>query len=36
MSTLIQATGLTKQYGSKLALDNVSFEIQKGAPVALV
>ena len=36
MSTLIQATALTKQYGSKLALDNVSFEIQKGAPVALV
>ena len=36
MSTLIQATGLTKQYGSKLALDNVNFEIQKGAPVALV
>ena len=36
MSTLIHATGLTKQYGAKLALDNVSFEIQKGAPVALV
>lgn len=36
MSTLIQATALTKQYGSKLALDNVSFEIQQGAPVALV
>ncbi|BDF94677.1 ABC transporter ATP-binding protein [Pseudoalteromonas sp. KAN5] len=36
MSTLIQATALTKQFGSKLALDNVSFEIQKGAPVALV
>ena len=36
MSTLIAASGLTKQYGNKLALNNVSFEIQKGAPVALV
>ncbi|MBB1422827.1 ABC transporter ATP-binding protein [Pseudoalteromonas sp. SG43-7] len=36
MSTLIHATGLTKQYGNKLALDQVSFEIQQGAPVALV
>ncbi|MFT6270331.1 MAG: ABC-type multidrug transport system ATPase subunit [Alphaproteobacteria bacterium] len=36
MSTLISASGLTKQYGSKLALNNVSFEINKGAPVALV
>ncbi|WP_412972190.1 ABC transporter ATP-binding protein [Glaciecola sp. MF2-115] len=36
MSTLISATGLTKSYGAKLALDNVSFEINKGAPVALV
>ncbi|NMM42448.1 ABC transporter ATP-binding protein [Pseudoalteromonas arctica] len=36
MSTLIHATGLTKLYGNKLALDQVSFEIQQGAPVALV
>lgn len=36
MSTLIKAHGLTKQYGNKLALDQVSFEIHKGAPVALV
>lgn len=36
MSTLIQAQSLTKRYGSKLALDDVSFEITKGAPVALV
>jgi len=36
MSTLIEARGLTKYYGSKLALDQVSFEIRKGAPVALV
>ncbi|MFT6737291.1 MAG: ABC-2 type transport system ATP-binding protein [Kangiellaceae bacterium] len=36
MSTLISASGLTKHYGPKLALNNVSFEINKGAPVALV
>ncbi|KPH94056.1 ABC transporter [Pseudoalteromonas porphyrae] len=36
MSTLIQANGLSKQYGAKLALDQVSFEVKKGAPVALV
>ncbi len=36
MSTVISASGLTKQYGSKVALNNVSFEIQTGAPVALV
>jgi ABC-type multidrug transport system ATPase subunit len=36
MSTLISASGLSKRYGKKLALDNVSFEIKKGAPVALV
>lgn len=36
MSTLISATGLSKKYGSKIALDSVSFEISKGAPVALV
>ncbi|MFY8325872.1 ABC transporter ATP-binding protein [Pseudoalteromonas sp. ZZD1] len=36
MTTLIQAQSLSKHYGSKLALDDVSFEINKGAPVALV
>ncbi|MGO2011450.1 ABC transporter ATP-binding protein [Pseudoalteromonas sp.] len=36
MSTLIKAHGLSKYYGSKLALDQVNFEIYKGAPVALV
>ena len=36
MSTLIKASGVTKQFGSKLALDSVSFEINKGPPVALV
>lgn len=36
MSTLIKAQGLSKYYGSKLALDQVNFEIYKGAPVALV
>ncbi|RYV03195.1 ABC transporter ATP-binding protein [Shewanella sp. OPT22] len=34
--SLIQCNGLTKQYGDKLALDNVSFEIKSGQPVALV
>jgi ABC-2 type transport system ATP-binding protein len=36
MSTLISATGLSKQFGNQLALNQVSFEIKKGAPVALV
>jgi ABC-type multidrug transport system ATPase subunit len=36
MSTLISATGLSKDYGDKLALNNISFEINEGAPVALV
>ena len=36
MSTLITAHGLSKYYGNKLALDHADFEIQKGAPVALV
>jgi ABC-type multidrug transport system ATPase subunit len=36
MSTLITANGLSKYYGAKHALNNVNFEIQKGAPVALV
>ncbi|KYL32996.1 ABC transporter [Pseudoalteromonas agarivorans] len=36
MSVLIKASGLSKSYGAKQALNNVSFELQKGAPVALV
>lgn len=36
MSVLISAKGLSKYYGSKAALNNISFEIEKGAPVALV
>jgi len=36
MSVLIKASGLSKSYDAKQALNNVSFEIQKGAPVALV
>ncbi len=36
MSVLIKASGLSKSYGAKQAINNVSFEIQKGAPVALV
>ena len=36
MTVLIQAQSLSKNYGAKRALDNVSFEINKGAPVALV
>jgi ABC-type multidrug transport system ATPase subunit len=36
MSVIIKASGLSKSYGAKQALNNVSFEIQKGAPVALV
>lgn len=36
MSCLIKAEGLSKYYGHKLALDNINFEINKGAPVALV
>ncbi|WP_371193881.1 ABC transporter ATP-binding protein [Glaciecola sp. SC05] len=36
MTTLISASGLSKQFGSKLALNKVNFEISKGAPVALV
>ncbi len=34
--SLIQCTNLTKKYGDKPALDNVSFEIEAGLPVALV
>ena len=36
MSTLIKAQGVTKYFGSKLALSNVSFQINTGPPVALV
>jgi len=36
MTTLISANGLSKRFGTKLALDKVTFEVQKGAPVALV
>jgi len=36
MSILIRACGITKQFGSNLVLSNVSFEIKKGAPVALI
>ena len=36
MSTLIQVMGLNKFFGDKQALNNVDFEIEKGAPVALV
>ena len=36
MSVLIKASGLSKSYGAKQALNNVNFEISKGAPVALV
>ncbi len=36
MSTLITAKDLSKSYADKLALNAINFEIQKGAPVALV
>jgi ABC-type multidrug transport system ATPase subunit len=36
MSVIISAEGLSKEYGSKRALNNVSFELNSGAPVALV
>jgi len=36
MSSLIKVTGLNKFFGDKQALNNVDFEIEKGAPVALV
>ena len=35
-STIIQCQQLSKQFTGKLALDNISFEIQAGQPVALV
>ncbi|MEW6996182.1 ABC transporter ATP-binding protein [Colwelliaceae bacterium BS250] len=36
MSCLIKAEGLSKSYGNKRALNNINFEINKGAPIALV
>lgn len=36
MSCLIKATGLTKFFGQKQALKQVTFEINKGQPIALV
>ena len=36
MSALIQCEGLTKFYGSKCALDSISFECHAGEPIALV
>lgn len=36
MKSLITASGLSKSYGAKQALNNVNFEIKQGAPVALV
>ena len=36
MNPLITGRNLSKSYGSKLALNNVNFEIEQGAPVALV
>ncbi|NGP52571.1 ABC transporter ATP-binding protein [Thioalkalivibrio sp. XN8] len=36
MSTVIRARGLSRRYGSTVALDNVDFEIQSGRIVGLV
>lgn len=36
MSSLIEVNSLSKQFSDKLALNKVSFEINKGKPVALV
>jgi ABC-2 type transport system ATP-binding protein len=36
MSSLIECRGLTKTYGNKKALNNISFEIEAGQPIALV
>jgi len=36
MSLLVEVNGLSKNFGDKQALNNVSFEIKKGEPVALV
>lgn len=34
--SLIQCQGLSKSYGSKQALNDVSFNLEAGAPIALV
>lgn len=34
--SLIQCTNITKRYGSTLALDNVSLNLEAGAPIALI
>lgn len=36
MSNIICCENLSKRYGSKSALDKVSFELESGAPIALV
>jgi ABC-2 type transport system ATP-binding protein len=36
MTTIIEATGLSKRYGAQLALDQVSFNIQAGRIVGLI
>lgn len=36
MSALIECRGLSKKYGNQKALNNLSFEIQAGPPIALV
>ena len=36
MSTVVQATGLSKRYGTTIALDNVNLDIQAGRIVGLV
>lgn len=36
MSAMIQCEQISRRFGHKVALDNVSFEINQGAPVALV
>jgi ABC-type multidrug transport system ATPase subunit len=36
MSALIECCNLTKTYGNKKALNTISFEVQKGQPIALV
>ena len=36
MSNIIRCENVSKRYGSKLALDKVSFELDSGAPIALV
>jgi len=36
LSSIIHCENLSKRYGSNLALDNVSFELESGSPIALV